>query len=477
MTQTVSPKAFASYSWTSNEHKELVRSWADRLLSDGVQVVIDVYDLKEGHDKHAFMEKSVRDLSVSHVLMVCDRAYAEKADARAAGVGTETQLISKEVYEKVEQSKFIPIFCEMDEKGQPYLPAYLSSRIGIDFSTPEKVNANWEQLVRLLHGQPRFVKPQVGPAPAYLKETDGTPPSVARARFEDLRQAVIAGRPNVPMYRRVFLGACYAHIDALRTRSHVGGDPADRIIDTFRALKPVRDLIVDWVLLEGGGSASGDFAQALIDVLEELIELKSRPKEITNWDSSYFQSHELFVYETFLYVVASLIKAKMYPTLHEVFASHYLRATTDRGGKSDFETYACFYAHAEILQRKLAPEGQTLYSPAAALVKLQAQRTDIKFEDLMEADMLATFVGWATGNYWYPQLMYYAGHYQQFPLFLRATQRRHFAALATITGIADANALRDAVTKGYEAANVRQWPNFWGHNFLQTVNLERLDTL
>src|SRR5690348_3886356 len=88
------PKVFVSYSWSSPEHKELVRSWADRLLANGVDVVIDEYDLKPGHDKYTFMEQSVTDPSVSHVLIVCDRAYAEKADARRAGVGTETQLIS-----------------------------------------------------------------------------------------------------------------------------------------------------------------------------------------------------------------------------------------------------------------------------------------------------------------------------------------------------------------------------------------------
>ena len=48
-----------------------------------------------------------------------------KADARKAGVGTETQIISKEVYEKVEQSKFIPLVCEFAEDATPFLPTFL----------------------------------------------------------------------------------------------------------------------------------------------------------------------------------------------------------------------------------------------------------------------------------------------------------------------------------------------------------------
>src|SRR5690348_5868116 len=97
------PEAFISYSWTSESHREMVRNWADRLSADGVEIVLDQYDLKEGNDKNAVMERMVTDPSVTHVLLVCDRVYSEKADARKAGVGTESQIISQEVYNKVDQ--------------------------------------------------------------------------------------------------------------------------------------------------------------------------------------------------------------------------------------------------------------------------------------------------------------------------------------------------------------------------------------
>ena len=110
-------------------HQSLVKQWAEQLVADGVDVVLDIYDLKEGHDKFAFMERMVTDVSVTHVLIVSDKIYSTKADARKSGVGTESQIISKEVYEKVEQSKFVPIVCEFDEKGEPFLPALFKSRI------------------------------------------------------------------------------------------------------------------------------------------------------------------------------------------------------------------------------------------------------------------------------------------------------------------------------------------------------------
>lgn len=134
------PKVFISYSWTSQPHQNQIIEWAERLASNGVDIVLDVFDLKEGRDKNSFMERMVTDKEVSHVLVISDKEYAKKADARKAGVGTESQIISEEVYDKVDQSKFIPVIVEVDENNKPYLPVFLKSRIWIDFSSPELVN-------------------------------------------------------------------------------------------------------------------------------------------------------------------------------------------------------------------------------------------------------------------------------------------------------------------------------------------------
>jgi SEFIR domain len=50
----MSPKVFISYSWTSQAHQDSVKDLAVRLLADGVDIILDVYDLKEGDDKFAF---------------------------------------------------------------------------------------------------------------------------------------------------------------------------------------------------------------------------------------------------------------------------------------------------------------------------------------------------------------------------------------------------------------------------------------
>ena len=123
------PKLFISYSWSDQAHEQWVLELATELQESGVEIILDKWDLKEGHDSVAFMEKMVTDPSIEKVIIVSDETYAKKADGRAGGVGTETQIISKEVYDQQEQDKFVAVVVEKDEEGKPFLPTYYKSRI------------------------------------------------------------------------------------------------------------------------------------------------------------------------------------------------------------------------------------------------------------------------------------------------------------------------------------------------------------
>jgi len=242
----MNPRVFISYSWSSPGHQDRIRQWAEQMVNDGVEVVLDVWDLNEGDDKYAFMEKMVTDESVTHVLVFSDSEYTAKADARKAGVGTESQIISREVYSKVQQSKFIPVVCEFNDGGEPFLPTFLKSRIWIDFSSPEAANDNWERLIRVLYGKPVFEKPTLGKAPTYITTDVMVPASPAVAKFAALKQAVLLDKKGLKLYRRDFLDACYNFADALRVRERPDvTNMGERVLEDCGKLKPVRDHIVD----------------------------------------------------------------------------------------------------------------------------------------------------------------------------------------------------------------------------------------
>lgn len=449
-------------------------------MSDGIDVVLNVYDLKEGQDKYAFMERMVTDPHITHVLVVSDKTYSEKADARKAGVGTESQIISKEVYEKVEQSKFIPLVCEFADDENPFLPTFLKSRIWINFSSPEAVNGNWERLIRLLFGKPLHEKPKLGKPPAYISEDSVAPSSPARAKYAALRQTILQGKKGVAFYRRDFLDACIEYVDALRMRERPQvEDVGEKIVEDCGKLVHVRDHVVDWVLLESETIPSVEFSEALIALLEKLRELRSRPTEVTQWNNAWFEAHRLFVYETFLYVIAALLKTRSHEDLHNIFTSHYLLPSTERRGDERFDRFGAFYAYSETLNAVLAPAGQRLNSPAAELLKRQAQREDLPFSEIMQADLLVLMMAFITPDvFWYPQMLYYAQYSSEFPFFIRASQRKNFTKLVTITGIDSADVLREAVKKGHERLEVSKWHNFhFERSFWKAMNMDKLDTI
>jgi hypothetical protein len=96
MTQqaTPTPRVFISYSWTNEEHTQWVADLGERLMSDGIDVVLDQWSLKDGQALNSFMEQMVTDPSIKRVIIISDSRYAAKADTRTGGVGTESQIIS-----------------------------------------------------------------------------------------------------------------------------------------------------------------------------------------------------------------------------------------------------------------------------------------------------------------------------------------------------------------------------------------------
>ncbi|SBZ97052.1 TIR domain-containing protein [Klebsiella quasipneumoniae] len=475
----IQPKVFISYSWSSKTHQQHIKDIAERLAADGVETVIDIYDLKEGDDKNYYMERMIQDKTVTHVLVICDKKYSEKADLRKDGVGVESMIISQEIYSSVSQSKFIPLIFEYRENGEPYTPIFLNSRIYIDFSTPEKENDNWERLIRLLYGKPEFTKPPLGKPPVYLQQDSSTPTYEIHAKFQTLKSAIINQKPNIKECRRQFLEICRNYCVSLQVVTEPTADDfAAEILQIHRELIPVRDAIIDWISLEGE-TQSEDFSKALLQFMEVLLAIRNRPKSVNSWSDFWFLSHQVFSYETFLYILAALIKIEAFQQVYILLHTSYLLPDHLTSPGMEFANYSEFFVSSDFLQSKLAPENYRLHSPVAELVKLSATREDVSFDDLKQADLVALMISFVNPEiHWYPQLLLYSGYYDKYPLFTRAIQHRGFKNIATITGINDSKLLVQKLTEGDAKKNTNNWHQFsFSRNFLEKMNISRLDSI
>lgn len=100
-------KVFISYSWEDDTHKEWIRELADQLISDGIDVTLDQYDVSLGDRLPKFMEEAIT--KSDYVMIICTPSYKEKADKRESGVGYEGHIISEELMSDYNERKFIPL--------------------------------------------------------------------------------------------------------------------------------------------------------------------------------------------------------------------------------------------------------------------------------------------------------------------------------------------------------------------------------
>ena len=196
-------KIFISYSWKPVSNKIMVTELAERLTNDGIHVILDDWDLKEGQDKYHFMEQMVNDESVDKVLLVCNREYAQKANMKKGGVGIESLIVSDEIYNQVEQTKFIPVVMEYDN-DKPCLPTFIKTRIYIDLSNEEVYEENYEKLIRNIYNKPVSKRPPIGKMPVHLE--DENPIFLPTAhKVNQIKSSLISGNKNSSLLIKDYL--------------------------------------------------------------------------------------------------------------------------------------------------------------------------------------------------------------------------------------------------------------------------------
>lgn len=376
------PKIFISYSWSSDA---IVLELAQRLVSHGVDVVLDKWDLKEGQDKYAFMERCVNDTEITKVLIVCDKVYAQKANDRTGGVGDETVIISSEIYGNTKQEKFIPVIAEKSEDGKAYVPTYIKTRIYIDLSDPETYEIEYEKLLRNIYEKPQFTKPKLGKMPEWLDEE--------KTDFFQLKDLIrqIHGSNTDNKRKSCISRFQITHIEVLKGYIEKNASP-ERVYEIFLNTKPVRDFYLKFV--ETIAETETDYAEIIAEGFEtmynQLTCIKAFVPNANSVSQNDLDIFKIYIWELFICVIAFMRHIKDYAAINEMLTYTYFLETSIFGGSIKPNNYTAFRHHSCVIEEYYKPktEMKNKYTLMGDVICNQREKLPIYTgEAIAEADL------------------------------------------------------------------------------------------
>lgn len=417
------PKVFISYSWTTPEHEEWVVDLGRRLREDGIDVILDKWDLKEGQDTHFFMESMV---ASDRVLVICDSGYKEKANQRSGGVGTEAQIITPEVYSDVKQQKFIPIVSERDIQGNHYIPKFIATRLYIDLSSHDAYEEQYEILIRAIYEKPLHQKPALGNAPSFLfqeHETHLKTSSVLRTMKSSAEKY-----PNrlkylwndfVENYIETMMDFQIEILEQEQQMDDVVVEKLEQMVELRDEYVAAMELMVSNEVLEEGH----------ITDFYEKVYFFTESQGSGAYHSFQFDHYKFLITELFLYTVAILVRERQYGKLAGILNADYFlsgRNRTNDNRPSDFSSFKMYPESFNYRNERLNLRRTSI------IADLLVKRANHKYvNDLISADIIlyniSKLLNEETWGLWYPSTYIYLREKAvTVKLFLRLKSKNHY---------------------------------------------------
>jgi hypothetical protein len=466
------PKLFISYSWSNPGHEQWVVDLATELRESSVDVILDKWDLKEGHDAIAFMEQMVTNPEIMKVAIISDKTYAAKADGRAGGVGTETQIISREVYEKQAQEKFVAIVSEKDDDGKPCLPTYYKSRIYIDLSEPDKYSENFDRLLRWIFDKPLYIKPELGSKPSFLNEGEHVSLGTT-ALFKRCIESIKSNKPYSGGAFEEYCNVFASNLERFRLQK-ADGEYDDAIVKSIEEFLPFRNEAIQLFMTIAQYSPTQEFTQTTHRFFENLLPYMRRPPHISHWNESDFDNYKFVIHELFLYVLAIFVKYERFEQANYLMTQQYYLPGNSEYGKNEMLSFIAFREHIKSLEYRNQRLKLNRLSVRADMLEQRSKTSGIDFRYLMQADfvlfMRADREDEDSFSRWWPETLLYVGRYHSaFEIFARAVSKSYFDRMKCLLAVTDVNDLKEQVE--LYKADRRRLPSWQFESFSPSVLL------
>lgn len=461
-------KVFISYAWSSEEHIEKVINLAQRLVNDGIDVIIDKWNLKPGNDKYRFMEQAVTESDVKNVLIICDQKYAMRADKREGGVGDETLLISPEVYSKTNQDKFIPLVFEYESPQKPYCPAYLKSLLFIDFSESADQEKAYEQLLRHIYNEPQLQKPAIGKRPLWLNEP-------ASVNLSALSGIMVQLRNDNGTNPRKLLSICCNFQDRFFSSLQEYAIPQDQLKDS----KIVFDKIIEAKSLR---DMFLDFYQTLLGTPVDIVNFSTTfferfHNEANIRDNQHREPLQFLLWEGFVCAITILFKREFYAEIGNILRHSYFAE-----GKDGIITYIRFRPYIEELEHYKKSAEINKISIEGHILSTREWLPMLKIEDLARTDIILCQLSFiyfkGDSEYfrgWFPMAYIYFSEDRK--IWCRLKSKEFCQKILPLFDVTTINELKQKISK-YPVPDDYRYRDAWSSapNILSDIIIEDIAT-
>ena len=153
-------QVFISYSHDNVEHVQMVLSLSNKLRSEGIDCVLDQYEVSPSEGWPRWMDRKIRD--AQYVIMICTEPYyrrvmGEEEAGKGKGVKWEGNLIFQHLYHAdTVNTKFIPVI--ISSSDSKYIPTPLQGATHYCLEMED----GYDNLYWRLRGKPKIGKPPLG---------------------------------------------------------------------------------------------------------------------------------------------------------------------------------------------------------------------------------------------------------------------------------------------------------------------------
>jgi len=440
------PRVFISYAWGSQEFQDKVLAFATELMSDGVDVIFDKWELKEGNDTYAFMERSVTDKSIDNVLILLSPEYEKKANDRSGGVGTETQIISPEVYNKTNQNKFLPIVFARGENDEVPKPTYLKTLLYFDLSNAEIYDKEYRRLVKRLNGIELVKKPELGNKPKWLENETLIGAKIITSY--DVLKNNMSDASKTELLESFLSDLKVKVLEFKKEDDTRAGISSEEYILLYDEMRVIRD---EFLLLMRYISYVNNGEKLVATKLEEICD------EVNKTYTVFSDIQKTFLHELFIYIVAIFYKNKNFTALSYILNRTYFISSYYA---ENAQSYNVFYNNNEYLDKAICQRDDKKYHSGQGQYWIDNINTDVcNKNEFAFADVLcynaANFIENYTGSWkWFPLMYPYDKMMQSYAVKLKS--KEHLHELASICGYKEVELFKkkyleveDLVKKGY----------------------------